>query len=199
MNNTIVRFGIAAAAVVIAAILVIRFLPAGNVGGEAEATPKPSPPPTPTSTPSQSADSPAVESPIVSGWPGVWENPPGQYSWQQGDRGWMHKIAGNSVGVIITFSPSANAYESGPTAVTVAGYDATYQELPVGADGVRKQVWIVDIDETRFTITIESPPSTSAANLAEAEAIVDSIRHEPTETGARFMLTFTLPAGWDSG
>jgi hypothetical protein len=52
MNNNIVRVGIAAAAVVIAAILVIRFLPGGNIGQNAEATPTPVPTPVPTASPS---------------------------------------------------------------------------------------------------------------------------------------------------
>ena len=47
MNNNVIRFGVAAAAVVIAAVLLIRFLPGGNVGGETEPTPTPSPSPAP--------------------------------------------------------------------------------------------------------------------------------------------------------
>ena len=47
MNNNMVRFGLAAAAIVLVAILGIRFLPLGNVGSVATPTPEP----TPTATP----------------------------------------------------------------------------------------------------------------------------------------------------
>jgi len=192
MNN-IMKMAIGAAAVVVVAIIGVNLLPWGStVGGPLASS-------TPIPTPSQSAASPAVEPPIVRGWPGVRENPAGRYSWDTlGDR-WMHNPHGESVGVSIAFSASANAYESGPTAVTVAGYGGTYQELPISADGIRTQLWIVDIEDTRVTITVEAQPSTTAAQLAEAHAIIESIRNEPREIGARFRLTFTLPDGWDSG
>jgi hypothetical protein len=48
MNNNFIRFGVAAAAVVVVAFLLIRFLPGGNVGGE----PEPTPTPVPTASPS---------------------------------------------------------------------------------------------------------------------------------------------------
>ena len=47
MNNNIVRFGLAAAAIVLAVFVGIRFLPNGNMGSEATPTPEP----TPTATP----------------------------------------------------------------------------------------------------------------------------------------------------
>jgi hypothetical protein len=47
MNNNMVRFGLAAAAIVIAVFVGMRFLPGGNVGSDATPTPEP----TPTATP----------------------------------------------------------------------------------------------------------------------------------------------------
>lgn len=37
------------------------------------------------------------------------------------------------------------------------------------------------------------------AELAEAHAIIESIRSVPQEEDPGFILTFTLPDGWDSG
>jgi hypothetical protein len=47
MNNNMVRFGLAAAGIVLAVIVGIRFLPGVNIGGD----PTPTPEPTPTATP----------------------------------------------------------------------------------------------------------------------------------------------------
>ena len=111
----------------------------------------------------------------------------------------MHNPTDNGLGVSITFAASTHAYESSPTAATVAGHDAIYQELPVSANGTRTELWIVDIKDTRVTITLEARPGTTAAELAEAHAIIDSIHSERRKTRAGFRLTFTLPDGWDSG
>ena len=121
------------------------------------------------------------------------------YFWDMSQDAWMHKPNDVGVGVSITFSKSATAYQNGPSAVNIAGYDGTYQELPIGPDGIRTQVWIVDMGGTRVTITLEAQPSTTAAELAEAQAIIESIHREPAPTGGSWRLTFALPAGWDSG
>jgi len=192
MNN-ILRMAIGAAAVVAVVIIGVNLFPQGSTVGEPLLSPAPIP------TESQSAASPPVEPPIVHGMPGSREGPAGEYSWTPGTRGWMHKVHSDSIGVSIEFSASANAYESGPTAVTVAGYEGTYQELPISADGIRTQRWIVDIEDRRVTITVMAYPGTTAAQLAEAHAIIESIRIGPQETGAGMRLIFTLPAGWDSG
>jgi hypothetical protein len=115
------------------------------------------------------------------------------------DAGCLGAILDANRGVSITFAASTHAYESSPTAVTVAGHDAIYQELPVSANGTRTELWIVDIKDTRVTITLEARPGTTAAELAEAHAIIDSIHSERRKTRAGFRLTFTLPDGWDSG
>lgn len=147
--------------------------------------------------PSLSAVSSPVDLSIIHGWPGTRMNRAGRYSWD-GRKSWMHNPSDHDIGVSIIFSALANHYESGPTAITVAGYDGTYQELPTGTDGVRTEIWLVDIDDTRVTFIVEAQPGTTAAELAEAHAILESIRSEPKD-GARIRLTFTLPKGWDSG
>jgi len=193
--NSIMKMAIGAAAVAVVVIIGVNLWPQGPIVGDPPASS------TSISTPSPSAASPAVYPPTVHGWPGTTRNPAGRYSWATGtgDRlrhnGYSDDHAGS---VIIVFSASANAYESGPTAVTVAGYNGTYQELPISADGVRTQLWIVDIEDTRVTITVEAQPDATAAQLAEAHAIIESIRREPM--GAGFGLSFTLSSDdWDSG
>lgn len=148
-----------------------------------------------------SAVSSPVDLSIVHGWPGTRHNRAGRYSWNMQVKSWMHNPSDNNIGVSITFSALSNTYENGPTVVTVGGYDGTYQELPMSADGVRTELWIVDIEDTRVTFTVEAQPGTTEAELAEAHEIIGSIRSEPRrkKNGGGFRLTFTLPGGWDSG
>lgn len=122
--------------------------------------------------------------------------------WDGEGPNWMHK-AREEADVMVEFATSnidpddlvldatsgSGSVES--TAVTVAGYDGRYLELslrddPVyveayGAHGLRTQVWILDIDGTRVFISVGSYPNTVPADLAEAEAIVHSIRSEATD------------------
>lgn len=191
--KTLMKVAIGTGAVTAAAIIGVNLLSEGpTVGGpSAGSTLPPIPSLSPVPLP--------VDAAIVYGWPGVRSNPAGRYSWNVRHESWMHNPNNEGVGVSITFSASSNAYESGPTTVTVAGYNGTYQELPTGADGPRKELWIVDIGTTRVAITVAAEPSTTEADLAEAYAIIESIRNEPKTHGAGVRLTFTLPNGWDSG
>ena len=155
--------------------------------------------------PSLSGVSSPVDLSIVNGWPGARRNPAGLYSWNVQDDRWMHNpreydFGGSGIGIGITFYASAqDAFDRGPQAVTVADHDGTYQELPSSTGG-RMEVWIVDIEDTTVTIVVEGRPETTAAELAEAHAIIASIRSEPrTKNRAGFRLIFTLPEGWDSG
>jgi hypothetical protein len=228
MNNY-AKVAIAAVAVIAVAAIGITLIPrSGGVGASpaaltptASQIPTASPTPTPTSSPAPTDESPAAsELGVVRTWPGSRpdENPAGRYSWDpdadgtawQGPRafkgdtsGWMHRVPD---AIAVTFSKSDNAYGPGPESVKVAGYDATYQELPLNKtdpdswpEGFLLHVWIVDIDDTKITITVQSAPSTSAEVLAEAKAIVDSIILERTTKATGFKLTFDLQAGWDSG
>jgi len=108
----------------------------------------------------------------------------------------MHNVSGESGGVSLTFRTSIGRYDCGPTAVMVAGYEGTFQEFPIEGLGLR-QVWIADIGGSTVVIRLEAEPDTPAAMVAEAHAIIESLRREPDGDG--FMLTFTLPEGWDSG
>jgi hypothetical protein len=106
----------------------------------------------------------------------------------------MHKPNAESIGVLIQFRSSTRR-ESGPIAVTVDGYQGTYEQLPVVA-GIRTELWKVDIEDSRVVITVQAQPSSTEAELAEAHAIIESIRIERSETPAGFRLIFTLPDGW---
>ena len=224
--NTPLKLAIAAtaAAVVVAAAIGINVMTgAGGVGGSpavvapsAVSTPTPTPTVTPTPTftprpaPTETAPTPEP-SQVDLGWPGSPGSPAGRYSWdpdvlghvfgQQAPKdsvsSWMHKpdshIELRMTGFETDFGP-------GPTAATVGGYDATYQEARVNsdADGGKRQVWIVDIDGKGVTIIVDSGRDASGADLAEARAVIDSIRVERTDSKTGFKLTFDLLAGWDS-
>jgi hypothetical protein len=71
----------------------------------------------------------------------------GPYSWMPGDIRWMHNPDGESIGVSITFQ-SSGARESGPTPVTVARYEGTYEQRPLSGDGIRTELWRVDFEDT---------------------------------------------------
>jgi hypothetical protein len=87
-----------------------------------------------------------------------------------GNRGWMHKPDAEGFGVSISFivAGTSGPHKNGPTAVTVAGYEGTYEQLPVSGDGVRTEIWRVDIEDTRVVISVQAQPSSTEADLAEA-------------------------------
>ncbi|HZW01218.1 MAG TPA: hypothetical protein VFF55_06580 [Candidatus Deferrimicrobium sp.] len=58
--------------------------------------------------------------------------------------------------------------------------------------------WLIDVDGARVAVIIKSFPDSDPALVAEAEAVVESIRVEPTRAGASHRV-FSLPEGWDSG
>ena len=217
--NTYAKVAIAAAAVVVVAVAAIGMsvIPRpGGVGGLSAAltptapptpvlTPAASPTPTPTSSPAPTA---ASSPEVVLAWPGYIpfeENPAGRYSWDpdsHDDEGrdmreaWMHNTR---LGINVWFAQSDKGYTPGPIALTVAGYDATYQTLKPNAEGAVKHVWMVDIEGTTVSITVEASAGTPAADLAEAKAMISSIRLERTTSATGYRLTFDLQAGWDSG
>jgi hypothetical protein len=139
------------------------------------------------------------------GWPSGRENPPGRYSFGSpenpnvGRYGWMHngyQTLDEGQGVEMEFGYTS-APDPAATTVLVAGYPGTYEEL-IHQNGSRTEYWTMEIEGRTLLITIRAEPNTTAAQLAEAHAIIESIRYEPTETGS-FRVTFTLPFGWDSG
>jgi hypothetical protein len=108
---------------------------------------------------------------------------------------------GVGVAIFITSSPaSEDQPEPMPGHVAVvAGYEGTYRKQPVGPPtGARDEVWVVGIEVTMITIAVSAETGVTEAELAEAHAIVESVRTEPWETQAGFRMIFTLPPGWDS-
>jgi hypothetical protein len=193
--NSFAKIAIAAAGVVVAAVVAVNLLsPSGRFGGSGTAV---SPSPSASCSPSPKS-SREVGGQNVNGWPGARSNAAGLYSWDMGADVWMHHATDNSVGVSITFSKSANAYKSGPTPIRVAGCEGTYQKLLLGSDGMT-EVWIVEMGGKRVTILVQSPRTATPAQLAEAYAIIESIRYEPAAFGVGYALIFSLPDGWDSG
>jgi hypothetical protein len=153
-----------------------------------------------SSAPSMATPTPHDEG-VVHGWPGARHNPRGVYSWDAQSNNWMHNPTGASA-VEISF----NLKGPGPTVplseavVTVAGSAAMYRELPaVGSAGDIREEWIVDINGTTVSIRLRAHAGTTETELAEAHAVVDSIRSEPQKDDPGFVLIFTLPNGWDSG
>jgi hypothetical protein len=45
--------------------------------------------------------------------------------------------------------------------------------------GYREEFWILDVDGTRLMIVVEQLPGSPSADVAERDAILDSIRIEP--------------------
>jgi hypothetical protein len=140
---------------------------------------------------------------VVHGWPSTSQNAPGLYSWDgppYGDsyhlEGFMHNGYGSGdVEIRIDLGSASLVPGDGSTAVIIAGHDATYR----GTVGGRES-WIVDIDGTTIVIDLRAKPGTSPADLADAHAIIDSMRTEPQDNHLGFRLVFTLTTNdWDSG
>jgi hypothetical protein len=145
-------------------------------------------------------DSPPLE---FRGWPDTAKNAAGVYSWD-GSRcagqfcnvGFMHNGYGSGdVDIIISLGPTGNITGGAATAVIVGGHDGIHQQI-----SALREKWYVDIDGTSILILLSAEPGTSRADLAEAHAIIDSIRTEPTDNRLGFRLIFTLSTNdWDSG
>ncbi|HEY6567688.1 MAG TPA: hypothetical protein VI341_09230 [Actinomycetota bacterium] len=153
---------------------------------------------------------------VVRGWPDTTRNPAGEYSWDAipvstygfrcgtssplGDQhscniGFMHNGYGSGdVEIHISQVPEGEITD-GATAATVAGHDGIYARIDP-----RRERWIVDIEGTTIAIRLEARPGTSQSDLAEAHAIIESIRTEPRDNDLGFRLVFTLTTDdWDSG
>jgi hypothetical protein len=188
----------------VAVVVAINLSPgANNV-----AAPRPSASVTPTVSPSPAASSRPTLAPVPSfsstpsgspGFPGARENSPGLYSWRSGSPGWMHKHVEGAGGIEITFTAVAeDRFRGGAVEHALNEDDVPHSDGPVRVADLVTQVWVLDVAGTRVGVIVESSLTTRASDLAEAEAIVRSIRGEPIQDGA-VLLTFSLPAGWDSG
>ena len=138
-------------------------------------------------------------SPEVHGWPGAKRNPAGLYSWTLGSMGWMHNVNYEGTPVEIAFEALDDTWSIPVETVTSADTDpeAHYNAVERVSD-TRIQAWLVDLPEARVSIIVRSFPESDPALIAEAGAIVESVRVEHQDDGIS-RLVFMLPEGWDSG
>jgi hypothetical protein len=137
------------------------------------------------------------------GWPTTSRNPAGVYSWGPGTGcarasciiGWMHNGYGSGdVEMTIETAVEAPEIGNGVTQLTVADSVGTYRRL----DAATEQ-WFVPDDGLFVRIQLKVRPGTSSADLAEAHAIVESMRTNHQDA-SHFKLYFTLTTDdWDSG
>ncbi len=191
----------AAALVVLITALSIWLFP--GIDGIPQPADQPSTPSltTPTTLASKVDSLPPLE---VHGWPDTSENAAGVYSWDGRscagsfcNYGWMHNGYGSGdVEILFDVVPERPNTDDGATAVTIAGHDGIHRRI-----NASREEWIVDIEGRMIAIRLIAKPSTSQADLAEAHAIIHSIRTEPMDNGLfGFRLLFTLSTNdWDSG
>ena len=158
-----------------------------------------------SATPRETVENHEPVGELINGWPSTTQNPAGQYSWDGGGRtcadrlscvhGFMHNgYASGHVNIYIRGTPERPNPNKGQT-VTVAGHDALYRRTGTGTEE-----WIVGIQRATLAISLEAEPGASDADLAEAHAIIQSMRTEPRDTKLGFRLVFTLMTNaWDSG
>lgn len=199
--NKIATIGLAAAAVFVAVVVGVQLLGTSGTGVVPEPTATPeasSADPTAEATPSP-RPSAASEHEDANGWPHTAENPAGTYSWNDGcagaycTLGFMHNGYGSGdVEITIGYRTGSPAPDDG-VRVTVAGHDGIYRRIDS-----RREEWIVDIEGATVAISLTAEFGTSEADLDEAQAIIDSMRTEPTATGFRILFTLATD-DWDSG
>ena len=136
-------------------------------------------------------------SPEIHGWPGARANPAGLYSWTLGSMGWMHNVTHEGTPVEIEFEPLDDTYPVPTDTSASARLRAPYEAVEPISD-TRIQAYLVDFPEARVSIIVRSFPESDPALIAEAEAIVESVRVEHQDDGTG-RLVFMLPEGWDSG
>jgi hypothetical protein len=111
----------------------------------------------------------------------------------------MHNVtpAGTPVEVIFGEAGETWAIPVEDIASASVTLDGPYVGRPVRVADTRLQAWLIDLDGMRVAILVKSFTDSDPALVAEAEAIIESIRVESTESGHR--LVFRLLEGWDSG
>ena len=164
-----------------------------------------------SATPRETTENHEPVGELINGWPSTTQNPAGQYSWDGGGRtcadrlscvhGFMHNgyASGDGRGdVEITVQGVRKAAlipNGGEKMVTVAGHDALHRRIDA-----RTEEWIVGIRGRTIAIRLKAKPGTSDDDLAEAHAIIKSMRTEPRDTNLGFRLVYTLKTDdWDSG
>ena len=188
-----------AAAAILATLLIGGALAVGGVF-RLPSLPVPAPP-TPDDAPSlpEAPSTPPGE--VVRGWPDTNENAAGVYSWGSGcagafcSMGFMHNGYGSGDLEIRIEVVGEDTNLSGATVATVAGHDGIYRQIDA-----QQEEWIVEIEGTTIAIRFTALPGTSQAELAEAYAIIGSMRAEPHDNRRGFRLIFTIATDdWDSG
>jgi hypothetical protein len=164
----------------------------------------------PTSSPEPSAATPA---PL--GLPGAGVSPAGEYGWTgaPGSQGWMHSVVSEGDGfrqTQIIFAMADGCFTSGdgpePLEVTVAGVEGLYVEpyrdlslmfyLYNGGETIGG--YALPIDGRILCVYLAWDTTTTQAELESLREIVETVRgHAFGPNGLR--ITFTLPAGWDTG
>lgn len=146
-------------------------------------------------SPSAAAATPS-SAPVVHGFPGARDNPAGLYSWTPGSWGWMHREGGISMTFGLLDDERGALAEVAPPPAELG---RRITERPERVADLRIQSWVLRTGSDDVVITITSGPDTPPAVVAEAEAIIESIRVKPTETDPGFRIVFALEDGWDSG
>lgn len=141
---------------------------------------------------------------VVPGWPDTSENAAGVYSWDGstcsstycGPIGFMHNGYGSGkVRITIETHRNGRTTDDGAKPTTIAGQDGTYRRIDA-----RLEEWVATIEGTTVAIRLEARPGASKADLAEAHAVIESMRTKPQDNDLGFMLVFTLTTDdWDSG
>ena len=74
------------------------------------------------------------------------------------------------------------------------GHDGIYSTTALG------ETWRAEIEGTTICIVLSATPGTSESDLAEAHAIISSMRTDRQDNELGFRLVFELTTGdWDSG
>jgi len=235
MNNTTVRFGLAAAAVIVIALLGARLLPSNIADPSETATPIP----TQSATPQPLANNHLNAGTVVAAGLGPSHSVSATFTVPEGWEGFaglcvlprserevqggmgicfadVHSglysdpchgtsgpgdvLVGPTVDEFVNALQEQTAYEAtAPTDVTLGGYSGKRMDLQLPPDVAscengftpwdgsiyaqgpnnKWRVWILDVDGERMILVSQNFADTSSADLAEQQAIVDSIQLQP--------------------
>jgi hypothetical protein len=201
--NRMVRFGVAAAVVALS-IVGLAYLTGRNV-----AAPSPS-----LAPPGSAAASPATAPSLPQlGLPGARANVhAGEYGWQTGaPQSGMHSVVpdGDSFREVAMFFASGpdclRQGERDATPVRIAGFDGVFVEpyepaMAFGsADGDEiTRAYALAVEDRTLCVYVTRHPTTTDADLRAVRDILETIKAQPIGEQA-IRITFTLPAGWDTG
>jgi hypothetical protein len=145
----------------------------------------------------------------VIGWPTTGRNHGGIYSFDGSTCGvvpgsscsmspegaWMHNGYGSgAVNIYLQVLPEAASGGEG-AAVPFLGHVGRYRRIDD-----RREGWVVDLAGSTIFIRLRAEPGASRADIADAHAIVDSMRVEPMDSYLGFRIVFILTNNdWDSG